>query len=337
MSTLASKLGVRYPLIQAPMANFQGSALTTAVAEAGALGSLPCASLGSDALRDELARVGSGANVNFFCHTPRESDDGPWRRLLAPYYRELGLDPEARVASPARAPFSEQVLALIAPFRPRVVSFHFGLPAPALLARIKAWGAVILSSATTVEEARWLEARGADVIIAQGLEAGGHRGMFLSEDLSTQLGTFALVPRIVAAVKVPVVAAGGIADARGIRAALALGAQGVQVGTAYLSCPETKTSAVHRTALKHADHTALTNLFSGRPARGIVNRLMREVGPISEVVPAFPFASAALAPLREAAEKNGDASFSPLWSGQNARVHELSARELTRELCAALE
>jgi nitronate monooxygenase len=337
MNTLASKLGVRYPLIQAPMANSQGSALAIAVAELGALGSLPCASLGAEAMREEIARVGPGVNLNFFCHQARGADDGPWRRRLEPYYRELGLDPNAQVPSPARAPFSEQVLALIEPFRPRVVSFHFGLPAAALLARIKAWGALVLSSATTVEEARWLEANGADVIIAQGVEAGGHRGMFLTDDLTTQVGTFALVPRIVAAVKLPVVAAGGIADAGGIRAALALGAQGVQVGTAYLSCPEAKTSSLHRAALRHADHTALTNLFSGRPARGIVNRLMRELGPISSDAPAFPLASAALAPLRALAEQHGDVSFSPLWAGQNARAHQLTAAQLTRELCAALE
>ncbi len=334
---LATKLGARYPLIQAPMAGSQGSALALAVAEAGALGSLPCAMLSADTLRDELARVGSGVNLNFFCHTPRDSDDGAWRKRLAPYYRELGLDPEARVASPARAPFSDDVCALIEPFAPRVVSFHFGLPERALLERVKSWGAVVLSSATTVEEARWLEAHGADVIIAQGSEAGGHRGMFLTEDLSTQVGTFALVPRIVAAVKLPVVAAGGIADARGVRAALALGAQGVQVGTAYLSCPEANTSAVHRAALKqNASHTALTNLYSGRPARGLVTRLMRELGPLGDA-PAFPLAGAALAPLRAVAEARGDGSFSPLWAGQNVRSDGLPAAQLTRELCLALE
>jgi nitronate monooxygenase len=334
-TTLAGKLGVRYPLIQAPMAGSQDGALALAVRDAGALGSLACALLGGDALREELARVGPGVNLNFFCHTPQPGDDAPWRHRLAPYYRELGLAPQAQVAAPTRAPFSEQVADLLEPVRPRVLSFHFGLPAPALLARVKAWGARVLSSATTVDEARWLEANGADVIIAQGSEAGGHRGMFLTDDLTTQLGTFALVPRVVAAVKLPVVAAGGIADVCGVRAALALGAQGVQVGTAYLSCPEATTSAVHRAALQHADHTAITNLFSGRPARGIVNRAMRELGPLSREVPPFPLAGAALAPLRAAAERAGDGAFSPLWAGQNARSHTLTAGALTRELCAA--
>jgi nitronate monooxygenase len=198
----------------------------------------------------------------------------------------------------------------------------------------------VFSSATTVDEARWLEARGVDAIIAQGFEAGGHRGMFLSEDLETQLGTLALVPQIVKAVKTPVIAAGGIADAQGVAAALALGAAGVQVGTAYLLCPEATTSAVHRAALKSeaARYTALTNVFSGRPARGIVNRLMKEVGPISAAAPAFPLAASAIAPLRASAERLGSGDFSPLWSGQNASgCKEIPAAQLTRELAAAVQ
>lgn len=165
--------------------------------------------------------------------------------------------------------------------KPPVVSFHFGLPSAELLAIVRSWGAIVLSSATTVAEARWLEAHGVTAVIAQGAEAGGHRGMFLTDDLHTQIGTLALVPQIVRAVRVPVIAAGGIADARGVAAALALGAAAVQVGTAYLLCPEATTSAVHRAALASdaARVTALTNVFTGRPARGIVNRAMRELGP----------------------------------------------------------
>jgi len=163
-----------------------------------------------------------------------------------------------------------------------VVSFHFGLPSAELLALVKTGGSKILSSATTVDEAQWLEAHGADAIIAQGLEAGGHRGNFLSDDLTIQVGTLALVPQIVQKVRIPVIAAGGIADSKGVAAAMTLGAAGVQVGTAYLLCAEATTSAVHRAALKSeaARHTALTNLFTGRPARGIVNRIMRELGPV---------------------------------------------------------
>jgi nitronate monooxygenase len=201
---------------------------------------------------------------------------------------------------------------------------------------VKKMGSKVFASATTVEEALWLEARGADVIIAQGYEAGGHRGMFLTEDLTTQPGIFALVPQIVSAVKLPVIAAGGIADSKGVAAATALGAVAVQVGTAYLLCPEATTSAVYRAALKKKDearHTAVTNLFSGRPARGIVNRLMRELGPMNACVPQFPFAGSAVAPLRAKAEQAGDSGFSPLWCGQNASgCVELPAAELTRML-----
>ena len=186
---------------------------------------------------------------------------------------------------------------------------------------MRAWGAKISSSATTVDEARWLEARGVDAIIAQGLEAGGHRGMFLSDDLATQVGTLALVPQIVDAVKVPVIAAGGIADARGVAAAIALGAAGVQVGTAYLLCPEATTSAgAPRRAAERgrAHHRHHQRLHRAGPARSIVNRLVREVGPLNGAAPAFPLAAAAVAPLRARAESRGSGDFSPLWAGQNA-------------------
>jgi nitronate monooxygenase len=223
--------------------------------------------------------------------------------------------------------------------RPPVVSFHFGLPEPGLLARVRGTGAKILSSATTVDEARWLEAQGVDAIIAQGVEAGGHRGMFLSDELTRQVGTLALVAQIVDAVRVPVIAAGGIADARGVAAAMALGAVAVQVGTAYLLCTEAQTSRVHREALSHEDarHTALTNVFTGRPARSIVNRIMRELGPISPHAPAFPLAMAAILPLRAAAEAGGSGDFSPLWAGQNVTgCRAIGAGELTRGLARHL-
>ena len=219
------------------------------------------------------------------------------------------------------------------------MSFHFGLPTAELLARARAWGAKIFSSATTVDEALWLEVHGVDAIIAQGLEAGGYRGIFLSDDLTSQAGTIALLPQIVRGVKLPVIAAGGIADAAGVAAAMQLGAAGVQIGTAYLLCPEAATSAVHRAALKSeaASHTALTNLFTGRPARGIVNRIMRERGPINAAAPAFPLASAAIAPLRAKAETRGCGDFSPLWSGQNASgCREIPAARLTRDLAAQI-
>lgn len=340
--TLRELFGISLPVIQAPMAGVQGSALTVAVSDAGGLGSLPCAMLGLEEMRQELktisAQTSKAYNVNFFCHTPPQPNqerEAAWRAALRPYYDELGVDPNTIPATPTRAPFNSEAAEVLAEFKPPVVSFHFGLPSEELLARVRGWGAKILSSATTVDEARWLEGRGVDAIIAQGFEAGGHRGMFLSENLHTQVGTFALLPQIVRAVKVPVIAAGGISDAKGVAAAMALGAAGVQVGTAYLLCPEAKTTPLHRAALKSdsARVTALTNVFTGRPARSIMNRLMRERGPMSPVAPAFPSATAAVLPLRAKAESQGSSDFSPLWAGQNTTgCKGISAAELTREL-----
>jgi len=344
-ATLQELLGTRWPVVQAPMAGVQGSALVAAASNAGALGSLPCAMLGVDALRSELAAIEARTDrpygVNFFCHAPPAPDparEAAWRAALSRYYREFGIDPATIPAGPGRLPFDAQAADVLDEWKPRVVSFHFGLPPPELMARVRATGAAILACATTVEEARWLEAHGADAIIAQGLEAGGHRGLFLSDDVTTQLGTMALVPQVVRAVKVPVIAAGGIVDAAGVRAARALGAAGVQAGTAFLLCPEATTPAHHRAAIKSdaASHTALTNLFTGRPARGIVNRLMRELGPIGPA-PEFPLAVAALAPLRAKAEARGSADFSQLWCGENASAcREVPAAEVVAALAAGL-
>ncbi|HEY5893917.1 MAG TPA: nitronate monooxygenase [Chthoniobacterales bacterium] len=346
MKLLHELLGIELPIIQAPMAGAQASALAVAVCNAGGLGSLPCAMLSIDAMRQELAAIRAQTtgpfNVNFFCHTPPPPDpvaEAAWRGVLATYYEEFGIDGKAIPSGPGRAPFTAEAAGVLAEFKPAVVSFHFGLPSAELLAQVRSWGARILSSATTVEEALWLEAHGADIIVAQGLEAGGHRGIFLSDDLTTQVGTLALLPQVVRAVRLPVVAAGGIASAEGVVAAMALGAAGVQIGTAYLLCPETTLSAVHRAALKaeSARHTALTNIFTGRPARGIVNRIIRELGPIHPAVPAFPLATTAITPLRTQAESRGSGEFSPLWSGQNASgCREISAAQLTRALAARL-
>ena len=340
------KLGL--PLIQAPMAGVQDHRLAVAVSNAGGLGSLPAAMLSLEALKAELTQLSAKTdkpyNVNFFCHTPpafSEAREATWRATLKPYYDELGLDTNNIPTGPGRAPFTHEVADVLEAFKPPVVSFHFGLPAADLLVRVKNWGSKIISSATTVEEARWLESQGIDALIAQGLEAGGHRGHFLNidsdHDLTQQMGTFALLPHIVQSVKIPVIAAGGIADAAGVKAAFVLGASAVQIGTAYLLCAEATTSPLHRAALKSANsqNTALTNLFTGRPARGIVNRLMRELGAISDKSPEFPLATGAIAPLRAAAEKVGNSDFSPLWSGQNATgCKEIGAAELTRLLMA---
>lgn len=333
---------IELPIIQAPMAGSVGSEMVIAVSEAGGLGSLPCAMLNPEQMRNELGiirqRTSRPINLNFFCHQPPQADPArvtAWKQRLESYYVELGLDPEAPVPAAARAPFDSTMCDLVEEFRPEVVSFHFGLPERSLRDRVRATGAKIISSATTVDEARWLEDQGCDAIIAQGYEAGGHRGVFLAEGVSTQAGTMALVPQVVDAVKVPVIAAGGIADARGMVAAIALGASAVQIGTAYLFCPEAKISSLHRDALKRAkdNDTVLTNVFTGRPARGIVNRIVREFGPMSEVAPQFPLASGAVTPLRTKAEEAGSSDFSPLWSGQAAALgRDVPAGELTRQL-----
>jgi nitronate monooxygenase len=337
-------LGVELPIILAPMAGAALSEMAIAVAEAGGLGSLPCAMLNAGQVRAELSLIrqqtSKPVNLNFFCHRPPARDlerERAWRERLSGYYLELGLDPYAPVPSPTRMPFDAAMCDVVLELKPEIISFHFGLPDNQLLSRVRDTGAKILSSATTVDEARWLEREGCDAIIAQGYEAGGHRGMFLTQDISTQVGTMALIPQVVDAVKVPVIAAGSIADARGIVAAFVLGASAVQLGTAYLLCPEAKIGPVHRQALKNApDHqTAVTNVFSGRPARGIVNRLVREVGPMSDLAPAFPLASAAVAPLRSKSEAAGSPDFAQMWSGQSAALaRELPAGELTRKLAA---
>jgi nitronate monooxygenase len=334
-----------FPIVQAPMAGVMDADLVIAAAQGGALGSLPCAMLSVEKAREQVnifrQRVSAPVNMNFFCHQAVDADpqrEAQWKRRLAPYYKELGLDPAAPVNAANRAPFDAAMCDLVEELKPEVVSFHFGLPDQARLKRVKAAGCVVISSATIVKEAIWLEENGADAIIAQGVEAGGHRGMFLTEDIGTQPGTFALVPQVVDAVKVPVIAAGSIADGRGIAAAFALGAAGVQIGTAYLRCPEAKVSAPARSALARAldDSTVTTNVMTGRPARGVVNRVMREVGPISLDAPAFPHAATGLAPLKAAAEKLGKVDFTSLWAGQAVRLgREMPAAELTRALAGA--
>ncbi|QCI65456.1 NAD(P)H-dependent flavin oxidoreductase [Phreatobacter stygius] len=337
-------LGIELPIIQAPMAGAQGADMVIAVSEAGGLGSLPGALLTVEQMRSELGiirqRTAKPINVNFFCHVPPAPDaarEAGWKRRLEGYYREFGLDPLAPTPAGVRAPFDDAFCTVMEEFTPEVVSFHFGLPARPLLDRVRATGARIIASATSADEARWLEDHGCDAIIAQGYEAGGHRGIFLTDAVANQAGTMALVPQVVDAVKVPVIAAGGMADGRGIAAAFALGASAVQIGTAFLFCPEARITPMHRKALADAkdDSTALTNLFTGRPARGIVNRLMREAGPLSAEAPAFPTAGAALAPLKAKAEAAGSGDFSSLWSGQAAALgREMPAGELTRLLMA---
>ncbi|KJH79385.1 NAD(P)H-dependent flavin oxidoreductase [Stutzerimonas stutzeri] len=335
-------LRITLPIIQAPMAGSQNHQLAAAVSMAGGLGSIPAGMLNADSLDAELSAMTALTdrpyNVNFFCHQPPAIEperEQAWLDVLTPFLLEHQIDPMSIPSGATRKPFDAAMAEVVERYRPAVVSFHFGLPAPDLLRRVKATGARILSSATTLEEGHWLQNQGVDAVIAQGVEAGGHRGMFLSADIDGQVGTFALLPQLVAALDVPVIAAGGIADARGVAAARALGAAGVQVGTAYLLCDESRTSALHRQALQSpaAERTVLTTLFSGRPARGMVNRLIRELGPRPEAVPAFPLASNAIGSLRAAAEPQGISDFSPLWAGQNASgCQAVPAAQLTHSL-----
>lgn len=333
---------IEVPIVQAPMAGAIDTELAVAVAKAGGLGSLPCAMLTPDKAREQVnivrQQVAAPVNLNFFAHTPTAPEPArvaAWRERLAPYYEELGLDPGMPVPMAARAPFDAAMCALVEELKPEVVSFHFGLPEAGLLARVKAAGSIVIASATTVEEGRWLAARGVQAIIAQGAEAGGHRSMFLTDDVATQSGTFALVPQMADAVDVPVIAAGGIADGRGIAAAFALGASGVQLGTAYLRTPESKVSAIIRARLAAAGEatTAITNVMTGRAARGVVNRAMAEIGPVTAAHPGFPHAAAAFGPLKAAAEKLGRADFTNVWAGQAVALgRDTPAEDLTRAL-----
>jgi nitronate monooxygenase len=335
---------IEHPIVLAPMAGAMDVELAAAVAQGGGLGSLPCAMLTPERLREQVAqfraRTGKPVNVNFFCYTPpvlNNAREHAWRERLRPYYVELAVDPAAPIPSSNRAPFDAAFCEVVEDVKPEVVSFHFGLPEKSLLQRVRAIGCRIISSATTVAEARWLAERGVDAVIAQGVEAGGHRGMFMGDDIATQVGTFALVPQIVDAVPLPVIASGAISDARGIAAAFTLGAAGVQVGSAFLHCPESKISAPHREALQRStdDGTVLTNVITGRPARGIRNRVIREIGPFSTIAPEFPLAAGALMPLRAKAEATGSGDFSPLWSGQAAALGRvMPALELTTKLAA---
>jgi nitronate monooxygenase len=336
---------IEFPILLAPMAGVIDAEIAIAVAEGGGLPSIPCAMISPERAREQAGiirqRVSAPINLNFFCHEAvhaAPAREAVWRQRLAPYYAEHGLDPAMSINAASRAPFDAAFCEVVEELKPEVVSFHFGLPEKALLKRVKATGAIVMSSATIVREAIWLEENGADVIIAQGAEAGGHRGMFLTDNIAEQPGTFALVPQVVDAVKVPVIATGGIADGRGIAAAFALGASGVQIGSAYLRCPESKVIAPARKVLAEAmdDSTVITNVMTGRPARGVANRVMREVGPMAPEAPAFPHSATALAPLRQAAEKLGKVDFTNMWAGQAVRLgREMPAAALTRALADA--
>lgn len=328
------------------MAGVQGSSLALAVSNAGGVGSLPCATLDPETLRTELVTLEAGTdkpyNVNFFCHNPpvrNMAQEAAWLEVLAPYFHEFGMEKANIPTNIPIAPINSEMLEVLRGFSPAIVSFHFGLPAEDVLECVRSIGAKIIATATTVEEALVLEAGGVDAVIAQGVEAGGHRGVFLDADLTRQAGTLALLPQVLNAVKIPVIAAGGIADARGVAAAMALGAAAVQVGTAYLLCPETTLNPHYRAMLKSpaARHTAITNVFTGRPARAIVNRLVRELGPVCPQAPEFPLAMAAVSALRAGLPGEAVRDFSAFWCGQNASgCKEIPAAKMTRDLTSLL-
>ena len=329
--------GTKHPIVQAPMAGAGGVELAVAAIKSGALGSLPCGMLVPAEVEEQVTKLRSRTSgpfaLNFFCHAmPQEVDESAWLALLEPYYEEFGAEPGNGGAM--RLPFDGDMAAMLERLKPPVVSFHFGLPADSLLNRVKSAGSLVVGNATTLEEALWLEKRGVDAIIAQGFEAGGHTGRFLGSSPAEALGLFALVPLIAESVAVPVIAAGGIGDGRGIAAALTLGASAVQLGTAYLHTPEALISETHQARL-HEGRTLFTNLMSGGLARGLRGRLIEDLGPVRSEAPPYPLAAQALAPIRKAAEKRGEYGFGPMWAGQAAPLGKsLPAEELTRSLAA---
>jgi nitronate monooxygenase len=334
-TALTDLLRIEHPVIQAPMAGVATPKLAAAVSRAGALGSLGSAVLPPDELVGQ-ARVVRDAtdrpfNVNFFCHEPPELADPDVARSRERFdvlYRELGLDPPDPFVPPIA--FDDARLEALLEIRPTVASFHFGLPDNAALEAIRDAGCRVLASATTVAEAEELAGRGVDVVIAQGAEAGGHRGSFLVPGDDGPVGTLALVPQVVDAVDVPVIAAGGIADGRGLAAALALGAAGAQIGTAFLACPEAATHPLYREALlsARAEATTVTRALSGRPARALRNRAVEEGG--GDPLP-FPAQASVTRPLGEAAAARGSADFLAMWAGQGAPLaREMPAAELVK-------
>jgi len=342
---LCDLLGIEHPIVQAPMAGSDSPALAAAVANAGGMGSLGCSAMAPETLRAAWGAArgatNGALNLNFFAHAPPDRDPdraAHARSLLTPFFDEFGLGavPEPAALPP---PFGEAMFALVREAAPPVVSFHFGLPPERYVTALKDAGTVILCSATTPAEARDLESRGVDAVIAQGWEAGGHHGFYLSER-GAGLATMALVPQVVDAIAAPVIAAGGIADGRGIAAVFALGAAGVQIGTAFLTCAESAAPGAHRAALMAADgsDTRPTRAFSGRPARGIENRYMRAMAPHEHALPAFPLMNPATAPLRKASAEADSADFVALWAGQAVGLnHETTAGGLMQRLIAEAE
>ncbi|AJC23511.1 NAD(P)H-dependent flavin oxidoreductase [Pandoraea pulmonicola] len=331
---LIERFGLLTPIIQAPMAGTSTPALAAAVSNAGGLGSIGVAAMGPEAARqaihDTRALTRKPFNVNVFCHAPAKLDasrDAAWLAYLAPEFARFGATPPSTLSEIYKSFVVDDVMfAMLLEERPAVVSFHFGLPSQEKIDALHAAGITLFATATNLAEARAVEAAGVDAIVAQGYEAGGHRGRFedLGDGVPTddeQLGTLALVRLIVAHTSVPVIAAGGIMDGAGIAAALALGAQAAQLGTAFVACPESSADAAYRERLTSAQppRTALVRAISGRPARGFVNRLYAlEQATDRPALPAYPVTYDAGKAIHAAAKAQGNSDYAAQWAGQAA-------------------
>lgn len=342
---LARRLGLSLPLLQAPMAGAAAPELGIAVSEAGGLGALSVAMASPAQIAEQVALFRSQStrpfNLNLFAYEPQAASAEQLARLharLAPIRAELGLP---QPTGPLKLPpdLDAQYQAAI-DARPPVFSFTFGIPRREHLDELRRRGAFLIGTATTVEEALALQDAGVDALCAQGSEAGGHRGTFIGRAEDALIGTIALVPLIAARVKLPVVAAGGIMDGAGLAAALALGAQAAQLGTAFLATPEAKLSPLHLRALRspEAARTRVTRAFSGRAARGIVNRLMEHLDAHPDELLPYPLQGAAIRDVRAAAAAQQRAELQQLWAGQGApRIRAMPARELVRALAEEAE
>ena len=341
---LLAMLNIHHPIIQAPMAGVSTPALAAAVSEAGALGSIAVGTSTPQQARAAIAAVraqtGKPFNVNVFTHAPATGDparEAAWLAWLRPHFARFGAEPPAALSEIYRSFMADDTMfELLLAERPAVVSFHFGLPAQVHIDALKAAGIVLFTTATSLEEGLQIEAAGIDVIVAQGIEAGGHRGMFDPSVPDAALPTFALLRQLAGKVKVPLVAAGGIMDGNDIRRALEHGASAVQMGSAFIACPESSAPPHHRALIAQGAglQTALTSVISGRPARGIVNRLFLDAGaPGHPPLPDYPIAYDAAKALHAAAAAQGNQDYSVNWGGTGfAQASTLPARELVAVL-----
>jgi nitronate monooxygenase len=350
-TSLVSRLGLRYPIVQGPFGGFSSPRLVAAVSNCGGLGSYGALGLTAEQITDTIKNIRGLTSSPFAVNLWISTDDPGARDLdraafdaalqpLIPFYAELGVTPPTYPPAPW-VTFDQQIGALL-DARPPVFSFIFGIPPAEIFQACRDRGIAMMGTATTVDEAMAIEAAGADVIVASGFEAGGHRSSFLRSAESSLMGTFSLIPQVADAVRVPVVAAGGVADGRGIAAALTLGADGVQIGTAFLACDESDAAPAHKEALLHAHQTPtiLTRGYTGRLARGLTNRLGETMEPLARAgrfLP-YPLQGQLIRELRAAAAKQGRTDLMPMWAGQSAPLlTHRKAAELFEDLVQETE